>query len=258
MATALAKGIVAAGHLPPEQIFASDLSDESLHKFANVIPGCKLLESNQKLVEQSDLLILAIKPQAARAALGDLPVANPRTVILSVMAGIRIKSLESWLQTPRIIRCMPNTPSLIGRGAIGLAASPAVSAEQLAVVEQLLQSLGLVVRTTEAQLDAVTGLSGSGPAFVFSFIRGLIAGGVASGLSPESARQLALQTLSGATALLHETSSAPEELIAQVTSPGGTTLRGLEVLRSGGFEELVSNCVQAASQRAEELGRAPS
>lgn len=258
MATALAKGIVNAGLLPPNQILAADPAVESQGKFSSALPGSTFLQSNQELADRSDLLVLAIKPQLARAALSGLRMARPQAVVLSVMAGIRMETLERWLQTPRIVRCMPNTPSLIARGAIGLAANPAVSADELSSVERLLGSLGLVVRTTESQLDAVTGLSGSGPAYVFSFVRGLIAGGVAAGLTADAAAQLALQTLSGAAELLHDSQATPEELIAQVTSPGGTTLRGLEVLRAGGFEQLVADCVIAAAQRAEELGHAAS
>lgn len=256
MATALAKGIVQARLLPASQILAADPAAESRDRFASAVPGCRFLDSNQELAEQSELLVLAIKPQFAPQALNGLRGFHPQTVVLSVMAGIRMETLEQWLHTPRIIRCMPNTPSLIAQGAIGLTANSAVSPDQLSVIEQLLQSLGLVVRTTEEQLDAVTGLSGSGPAFVFSFIRGLISGGMAAGLTAEAARQLAIRTVSGAVELLAASQSTPEELIAQVTSPGGTTLRGLEVLRQGNFEELIAACVQAAAQRAEELGRA--
>lgn len=256
MATALAKGIVDSGLLPAERILAADPSDLSLKSFGSQIPGSTFCQSNQELAERSQLLVLAIKPQMAPAALQGLSITSEETVVLSVMAGVRMDTLERWLNTPRLIRCMPNTPSLIGAGAIGLTSNPAVSAGQLAVVEQLLQSLGLVIRTTESQLDAVTGLSGSGPAFVFSFLRGLMTGGVEAGLPAESSRELALQTLTGATELLRRSQLTPEELIAQVTSPGGTTLAGLEVLRTGGFEELVAACVRAAAHRAEELGRA--
>lgn len=256
MATALAKGIVQAGLIPADRILAADIDPASLARFGLAIPGSTGLASNNELAARSELLVLAVKPQRAAETLASLPLADSRTLVLSVMAGIRIATLERWLKTPRVMRCIPNTPSLIGQGAIALAASPAIAAEQLGLVEQLLQSIGLVVRTSEAQLDAVTGLSGSGPAFVFSFLRGLIAGGIAAGLSPDVARRLAVQTVAGAAAMLRDPAASPEELIAQVTSPGGTTVRGLEVLQAGKFENLVADCVAAAARRAEELGQA--
>ncbi len=255
MATALAKGFVQSGLVLAEQVLASDVSPDSLSNFQRSIPGSQTVSSNQELADRAALLVLAIKPQFAPGALQAVRLGQEETVILSVMAGIQMLTLQKWLKTSRLIRCMPNTPSLIGAGAIGLAAHSTVAPEILRQVETLLGSVGLVIRTTERQLDAVTGLSGSGPAYVFSFIRGLINGGVQAGLPPETARELALQTVVGAVEMLRKTSASPQSLIEQVTSPGGTTLRGLEVLAAGGFEELVANCVLAATSRAEELGR---
>lgn len=255
MATALALGFVKSGFVTAEQVTAADISPVSLESFRQQIPGCNVLESADRLSRDIDLLVLAVKPQVAPSVVPRLKPLSPCTKVLSVMAGIRLSTLEPWLGTQQLVRCMPNTPSLINAGAIGMAAHAAVSERDLALIESLLQSIGLVVRTTEPQLDAVTGLSGSGPAYVFSFIRAMIAGGVEAGLTPEAARELALQTVAGSVELLRHSPSTPAELIAQVSSPGGTTIRGLEILTAGGFEKTLRDCVVAAAKRAEELGR---
>ena len=255
MATALARGFVKSGQVSPQQISAADTSPASLQSFSTQLSGCALFEDGRALPHDVDLLVLAVKPQVAAVAIAPLKAMLSKTKVLSVIAGIRLQKLEQWLGTDQLIRCMPNTPSLVNAGAIGIASHPSVSAGDLELIEGLLQSVGQVVRTTEPQLDAVTGLSGSGPAYVFSFIRALITGGVQSGLTPQAAQELALQTVFGAVELLRQSQQTPEELIAQVSSPGGTTLRGLEVLAAGGFEKIVADCVLAAARRAEELGR---
>ena len=255
MATALARGFVKSGQVSAQQISAADTSPASLQSFSAQLSGCALYEDGRALPHDVDLLVLAVKPQVAAVAIPPLKALLSETKVLSVIAGIRLQKLEQWLGTDQLIRCMPNTPSLVNAGAIGIASHPCVSAADLELIEGLLQSVGQVVRTTEPQLDAVTGLSGSGPAYVFSFIRALITGGVQSGLTPQAARELALQTVLGAVELLRQSQQTPEELIAQVSSPGGTTLRGLEVLAAGGFEKVVADCVVTAARRAEELGR---
>jgi len=256
MATALARGFVKSGQVLPQQISTADTSPASLQSFSAQLPGCALYESGRSLPDDVDLLVLAVKPQFAAVAVPPLKAVISKAKVLSVMAGIRLQKLEQWLDTDQLIRCMPNTPSLVNAGAIGMAAHPSVRAGDLELIESLLQSVGQVTRTTEPQLDAVTGLSGSGPAYVFSFIRALITGGVRAGLSPQAAQELALQTVYGAVELLRQSQQTPEELIAQVSSPGGTTLRGLEVLAAGDFERTVADCVVAAAKRAEELGSA--
>lgn len=255
MATALARGFIKSGQVSPQQISATDTSPASLQSFSAQLPGCALFEDGRALPHDLDLLVLAVKPQVAANAVPPLRALLSKTKVLSVMAGIRLQKLEQWLGTDQLVRCMPNTPSLVNAGAIGIAASPSVRDCDLQRIESLLKSVGQVVRTTESQLDAVTGLSGSGPAFVFSFIRALTTGGVEAGLAHHTARELALQTVFGAVELLRQSQQTPEELIAQVSSPGGTTLRGLEVLAAGGFEKVVAECVVAAAKRAEELGR---
>jgi len=258
MATALARGFVKSGFVAAEQVTATDISPMSLDSFSQQLPGCTVLETAERLPREVDLLVLAVKPQVAPSAVPQLKPLHPSTKVLSVMAGVRLSTLEQWLGSQQLVRCMPNTPSLINVGAIGVTAHAAVNEGDLALIESLLQSIGLVVRTTEPQLDAVTGLSGSGPAYVFSFIRAMIAGGVEAGLTPQAARDLALQTVAGSVELLRHSPSSPAELIAQVSSPGGTTIRGLEVLAAGGFEKTVTDCVVAAAKRAEELGRSAS
>ena len=241
MATALARGFVKSGRVAPGQISAADTSPVSLRGFAEQIPGCTLFEEGRFLPHDVDLLVLAVKPQVAPVAVPALTTLSSKSKVLSVIAGIRLPMLEQWLGTNQLVRCMPNTPSLVNAGAIGVAAHASLQEADLELIESLLQSVGQVVRTTEPQLDAVTGLSGSGPAYVFSFIRALIAGGVEAGLTHEASRELALQTVFGAVELLRQSQQTPEELIAQVSSPGGTTVRGLEVLAARGFEKIVSD-----------------
>lgn len=253
MATAFASGIVAQNRIPAEQIWASDPSESSLVAFGAAIPGARLLSDNREVAAACPFLVLAVKPQMARQALAGIDLNGPDTLVVSLMAGVRIATLQEWLGSPPIVRVMPNTPCLIGAGAMGWSAAAAVSREQRAAVASLLSAMGIAVEVEENQLDAVTGLSGSGPAYVFSLLRGLIAGGTRAGLNPQQARQLAIQTVAGSARLLELSTAEPAELISQVTSPGGTTFRGLEVLQAGQFEKLLERSVLAAADRAREL-----
>ncbi|GAB3333520.1 pyrroline-5-carboxylate reductase [Bordetella tumulicola] len=204
--------------------------------------------------------LYAVKPQQMREVVAATRSwLQPDTLIISVAAGIRAGTLADWLGEPgapwqNLVRCMPNTPALVGAGVSGLIALPGVDAAGRALAESLLASVGQVVWVADdAGLDAVTALSGSGPAYVFLFIESLIAGGVAVGLTPDQARQLALGTLAGATKLAEQAAEPPSVLRERVTSKGGTTYAALQVFEQANLRDTVQQAMQAAAQRSREL-----
>lgn len=199
--------------------------------------------------------VLAVKPADAQA--GSRAIAGSGCHrVLSIVAGLRIAQLETWLgHSVVVLRAMPNTPALLGAGASALSGGTAVTEEDLEWAEGVLSSLGVVARLPEYQLDSVTGLSGSGPAYVFLLAEALVDAGVSEGLDREVSRLFAVQTLLGSARLLAESGDSPETLRAAVTSPGGTTAAGLRVLEAHGFRSAVLEAVAAASVRSRELGR---
>jgi len=205
-------------------------------------------------------VIIAVKPADAEAACRSVRDVGTRRV-LSIAAGVTLASLESWLdagaqsQPMAVVRAMPNTPALVGCGAAAIAGGRHAGPDDLAWAQSVLEAVGTVVIVPEPDLDAVTGLSGSGPAYIFLLAEALIAAGDQVGLDPGVARQLAVQTLLGSARLLAETGDEPGTLRAAVTSPGGTTAAGLQVLEAAGFRQAVAAAVVAATQRSRELGR---
>ena len=183
-----------------------------------------------------------------------LAEANQKKLIISIAAGIPIAPLQSWLQNDRIIRVMPNTPCLVSEGVSGFTMGPGTSTLDRNLCEALFSSLGVCVEVTEPQLDAITGLSGSGPAYVFAMIESLSDGGVLVGLPREVATKVAIQTLIGSAKLALQTDHHPAILREQVTSPGGTTARGLKELEDHSFRAAIISAVRASSERAAELG----
>jgi pyrroline-5-carboxylate reductase len=242
-----------AGSVPIDSILGSDIHAQALQEFCSVVKGVIASPSNRDLAEKSDVLVLCIKPQKFEQAVADI-VATPNQLVVSVMAGVTTARIQKALKTSRVIRTMPNTPCLIGAGAIGLAAAVDVTEDEVATIEKLLSGAGTVVRVDENQLDAVTGLSGSGPAYVLEFLLALTSGGVRAGLPRDKAYELALGTLIGAGRLAKETGLHPSMLLDQVTSPGGTTMEGLHVLRERSLAGAVEDAVLAATHRARELG----
>ena len=251
MAQALAGGI--QKDFPDLAFVVSDPSAEALAAFEQSVSGrsCKHC-SNQEVFEQSDCIMLAVKPQHAAAAMESIDQAGDPLVI-SIMAGVTISRIQELTQAKRVVRVMPNTPCLVGEGASGIAAGAGADADDVKRVSQLLQSVGTVVEVAEEQMDAVTGVSGSGPAYVFRFIESLIEGGVAEGLSRDVAATLAVQTVLGAAKLVVETGEDPAVLRDRVTSPGGTTLAALNSLEADGFDRAIVSAVAAAVARSKEL-----
>jgi pyrroline-5-carboxylate reductase len=198
--------------------------------------------------------VVAVKPADVEGVCGALAAAGVARV-LSIAAGVKLASLESWLEKPiPVVRAMPNMPALVGAGAAAIAAGRAAGPDDLAWAESVLKAVGTVVTVAESTLDAVTGLSGSGPAYVFLLAEAMIDAGVLVGLSRPVARQLAVQTLLGSARLLNDTGEEPATLRAAVTSPGGTTAAGLRALEAGGFRHAVLEAVAAAAERARQLG----
>lgn len=260
MATALAAGI-AKSQASKFSIAFSDPNDGAAERFeAATTPNANVhrCDSSQDVIDQSEVVILAVKPHLVSTALNGCSFrSNP--LFISVVAGVDFDRLTSLTQSSRIIRAMPNTPCLIGKGAIGYAAPPdadtETSSQDLATAKELLSAVGTAVNVAPHLLDAVTGLSGSGPAFVFTFIEAMIDGGVLVGLPRSDARSLAIQTVLGASQMLEQLDAHPATLRDQVTSPGGTTIAGLKSLESQAFRDAVMSAVSAATNRATELGQ---
>lgn len=256
MATALARGWLSAGLASPDRIQASDPLPQARAQFGKDA-GCSATENNGAIAQGSDVLILAVKPQSMPALLGEIrPHMAPRHLVISIAAGVTLRQLSDALGANcRLIRVMPNTPCLVGASAAGFAASTSATPDDVQLVERLLGSVGKAFALPERLLDAVTGLSGSGPAYVFVMIEALSDGGVRMGLPRDVATQLAAQTVYGAAKMLLETGLHPGQLKDQVASPGGTTIAGLHALENGGFRGALIDAVEAATKRAAELGK---
>lgn len=255
MATSLIGGLTASGHaadcidvFEPDSTRATNLAERY---------GVQLVRSADELAERARAIVLAVKPQQMPVALEPLAgkLASTRPLIISIAAGIRIASLERWLgvECP-VIRCMPNTPALVHCGASGFFANQTAGLEDEALATAILEAVGIAVRVDqEDHLDAVTAISGSGPAYFFRFQELLVEAGIHAGLSPEISRQLVAQTALGAARMVSETGREPGQMRAEVTSPGGTTERALRVFERGDLGELVQAAVDAACERSREL-----
>lgn len=257
MATALAQGCVKAGLVPPDGVLASDPSDGARATFAAALPQSTTTADSRQVVAGADVVVLAVKPQVMSQALADIcDVVEPRHVVASIAAGITLARLAEGLPAgTRLIRVMPNTPCLIGQGASCFSRAPTATNDDALQVQRLLAAVGAAFEVPESQLDAVTGLSGSGPAFIYSAIEAMAAGGAAMGLPPELALKLAALTAGGAASMVQSTGLSPAELRSQVTSPGGTTLAGLEALEHADGAGAFRAAVEAATKRSIELGK---
>lgn len=254
MATALAQGFLKAGLAAPEELIASDPSPGAADQFAKAT-GCRTFDDNRAVASQCDVLFLAVKPQHMSAALAPLREAvRSRHLVVSIAAGINCDRLARELgDAPRIVRVMPNTPCLIGYGASGYCLGPNATPADGELVASLLSSVGRAFEVSEKLLDAVTGLSGSGPAYVYQVVEALSDGGVRMGLPRDVATALAAQTVRGAAEMVIATGEHPAVLKDQVTSPGGTTIAGLQALEAGGLRSALMAAVEAATRRATEL-----
>jgi pyrroline-5-carboxylate reductase len=210
---------------------------------------------DNNLATIAPVLLLAIKPQIFNKVVGELSQPSPTQLIISILAGVSIYQLEQAFPDRAVIRAMPNTPATVGMGMTAISAGNQVSAAQLELATQLFQAVGEVVTVPESLMDAVTGLSGSGPAYVAIAIEALADGGVAAGLPRQIADKLALQTVLGTAQLLNESKLHPAQLKDRVTSPGGTTITGVTKLEQAGFRSALIEAVIAAAKRSRELGK---
>ena len=253
MATALAAGLVKKG-FSISTLSAFDISDFASAKFSEKT-GIRISKDIKDALSNADIVILAVKPQNVSEALSEARPLIKDKLLISILAGTRIETLKGLSGCQRIVRVMPNTPALIGEGISVFCHSVGLSASDIGRTEDILSAVGTVCQVKESQMDAVTGLSGSGPAYVFDFIQALSDGGVAAGLPRDIASKLAAQTVKGAASLVIETGEHPSVLRDQVTSPGGTTAKGLSILEKNAFRGIVSEAVTAAAERSKELGK---
>jgi pyrroline-5-carboxylate reductase len=257
MARALVKGLLATKRYRPRDLWVSDPDSRQLRAMARAY-GVERTRDNVSLVRGSAVIVLAVKPQVMDPVLAELrPAVDRRHLFVSIAAGITTARLESGLGPhAKVVRAMPNTPALVGSGVTVLVRGRRARAADEKLAATLFSGVGDVLRVRdEVLMDVVTGLSGSGPAYVYRFAEGLIGGAVAEGLPESVARRLAYQTIRGAAVMLQETGRSPEELRAMVTSPGGTTLAGLAALDAGNFVPTIASGVAAATRRSRELGR---
>ena len=254
MATSLAGGMVAKG-IRPARIWMSDPSKDRLDEVAQ-LQRVHVSTENRDVAGRVDVLVLAVKPQMMEQVCTDLRdlIAERQPLVISIAAGVTVGNLRRWLGSTPIVRCMPNTPSLVQAGATGLYAADDVSDAQKAMAREILGSVGIAFWfDEEKELDAVTAVSGSGPAYFFLLMESLIEAAKAQGLDAGTARQMVLQTAWGAAQLAITSEAGPDVLRQQVTSPGGTTAAALNVFEEAGFREQVQAAVAAARERSEEL-----
>lgn len=255
MAAALIKGMLHAKVVAPENVIVSDVKKERLEQLHRA-HGVRVTTDNHALVRDLDVLVVSVKPQVVDKALGAIgKEVAPKTLVVSVAAGVPIEALESRLPSgARVIRTMPNTPATVLAGATAVSAGAHATEADVALATRLFDAVGKTVVLDENLLDAVTGLSGSGPAYVMLIIEALADGGVKMGLHRDTALTLAAQTVFGSAKLLLETGEHPGRLKDMVTSPGGTAIAGLHTLESGALRKTLIDAVESASTRAAELG----
>ncbi|KAA0978290.1 pyrroline-5-carboxylate reductase [Pseudomonas sp. ANT_H12B] len=259
MAASLIGGLRAKG-LDAAQIRASDPGAET-RASVNAEHGIEVFADNADAIQGADVIVLAVKPQAMKAVCEAIrPNLKPNQLVVSIAAGITCASMNNWLGAQPIVRCMPNTPALLRQGVSGLFATAEVSTEQRHQAEELLSAVGIALwLTEEQQLDAVTAVSGSGPAYFFLLIEAMTAAGVKLGLPADIAAQLTLQTALGSAHMAVSSDVDAAELRRRVTSPAGTTEAAIKSFQAGGFEALVEKALGAAAHRsaemAEQLGR---
>jgi pyrroline-5-carboxylate reductase len=255
MAEALVKGLLGAGTASAEEIVCAEPRLERREEIA-LRYGVKVIGSNLEATEQADVVVLSVKPQTMEQLLDEIaPAVDHRKLVISIAAGVSIAAIARKLGAGvRIVRTMPNTPALVGAGATALARGAHATDWDLEQARSLFQAVGTTVIVEEHHLDAVTGLSGSGPAFLFLVIEALADGGVKVGLARPVAMTLAAQTVLGSAKLVLETGEHPGRLKDQVTSPGGTAIAGVHALEQGGLRAALIAAVEAATRRSRELG----
>ncbi len=255
MGEALIAGLVASG-TEPDTIAVAETVPERRHELESHHPGIRVVASPAWAVADADVVVIAVKPpDVTSVLLGCIDAIPEHAVLISIAAGVRTQTIAAVSGSRPVVRVMPNTPALLGAGASAIAGGETANEPDLAVAEHILGSVGVVVRVTEPMLDAVTAISGSGPAYVFLLAEALVDAAVTEGLDRSLATQLVNQTVLGAGRMLTEREESAEELRAMVTSPGGTTAAACRELEIGGLRAAVHAAVDAARRRSEELGQ---
>ena len=257
MASSLINGLIASGH-QPNQLWVSDANQETLQSLAATL-NVNVTHNNNALVNEVDVVVLAVKPQVLRGVAEQIAdtLRGRDVLVVSIAAGISQDSLAEWLGNDMaIVRCMPNTPALVRTGATGLHANSRVNAEQKDLAENILRSVGIALWVDhESELDAVTAVSGSGPAYYFLLMEAMEQAALELGLGEQTARLLIQQTALGAAKIALESHETPGELRQRVTSPGGTTQQAIKTFEEGGFSQLVSKALHAARDRSIEMSK---
>jgi len=256
MAEALIRGLVKGGHVPANRITASAPRNDRLAELAETY-GIAVTRDNREVARAASIVVLSVKPQILDKVLREVgDQIKPGTLVISIAAGVDTETIEEALADGvRVVRAMPNTPALVGAGATAISAGKHASDEDLAMARAVFDAVGITVQLDESHLDAVTGLSGSGPAYIFLILEALADAGVKVGLSRRNAQRLAAQTVMGSAKMLLETDEHVGHLKDMVTSPGGTAIAGLHTLEEGGLRTTLINAVETATKRARELGR---
>ena len=258
MATSLIGGLIKTGKVKPEQIKLFEPNTDKAKDLANTY-GIQITASNFELLEQAAIVVIAVKPQVLQSVVTPLAEAfkNNKPLIVSVVAGITVSCIEQWLDSEHaVVRVMPNTPALVGMGASGLFANTRVSSEQRADSQQLVDAIGKSAWVeSEQQIDAITALSGSGPAYFMLFIQSLIDAAIAAGIDANTAKTLAVQTAAGSASLIESSDDDLKTLIDNVTSPGGTTEQALLSFQQSELPSIVDKAFKAAQQRSIELSK---
>lgn len=257
MASSLISGLITSGHAP-EHIWVSDINPDTLTALANNL-HVHTSNDNNVVIDEVDVVVFAVKPQALKDVVGSVAagIQQKQTLVVSIAAGVTQNSLGAWLgNDTAIVRCMPNTPALVLTGATVLHANPNVNAKQRDLAESIMRSVGISLWVeNEADLDAVTAVSGSGPAYFFLLMEAMEKTAIDLGLTAETARLLVQQTALGAAKIALESDESPEQLRNRVTSPGGTTQQAINTFEQGGFIELVAKALHAARDRSIEMSK---
>ncbi|KAK2362814.1 pyrroline-5-carboxylate reductase [Trifolium repens] len=253
MAESIAKGAIRSGVLPPSRIRTAAHSNLSRRDAFESV-GVTVLSSNEDVVRESNVVVFSVKPQLVKDVVLKLkPLLTKNKLLVSVAAGIKLKDLQEWAGHERFIRVMPNTPAAVGEAASVMSLGGAATEEDANLITQLFGSIGKIWKADDKYFDAITGLSGSGPAYIYLAIEALADGGVAAGLPRDLALSLASQTVLGAASMATQSGKHPGQLKDDVTSPGGTTIAGVHELEKAGFRGTLMNAVVAAAKRSREL-----
>ena len=256
MAEAIARGLLGSGRMPAAAMIAADVSPQRRELFQSQL-GIATTADNAAAASDCRILLLSVKPQQMSAALASIAdVLNPSTLIISIAAGVTIQSIEKTLGPAhawRIVRCMPNTPMLVGAGVVAIAAGKNAAPDDMAQTRRIFESAATVLELSENKIDAVTALSGSGPAYFFYLAEEMIRAGVELGLTPDESRRLVIATAAGAAKMLAESGESPAELRRKVTSPGGTTQAAITHMDENFWPQTTIDAVKAAARRSKEL-----